>query len=203
MSLTIRWGDVSGMKRMENALGRLSGHEKHLSLQRAVNHTGDKAKTQVIRALAKQTGLANKVIKRSVKVNRAFGASVSSFVPDESSLFYVMTTRGGDISLKYFKAREIRAGVTASPFGKRVLFAGSFIKGGRFPNRVAAKGLNGHVYRRIGEGRGPLELLNSGVIIPAEMLKGETVKTFFDVVDRDLPDRVTHEIERLIPGFFD
>ncbi len=46
MSLTIRWQDVSGMVRLSNALGRLSSHEKHLALQRAVNHTGDKARTE-------------------------------------------------------------------------------------------------------------------------------------------------------------
>lgn len=184
------------MRRTENALARLDDAARYTVLQRAVNHTGDKARTVVTRTLAQQTGLRYGVIRKAIKVERA----------SYQSLDYVMTTHGGDISLKYFKARETRAGVTASPFGKRQLFAGTFMKGGRFPNRVTAKGLNGHVYepdRSVSKWGRPVSLVNSGVIIPAEMVKGETLSAFTDVVDRELPGRVMHEIDFLVPGFFD
>lgn len=193
----LRWQDVSGLDRLGNAIGRLSDLQRDTALMRAVNHTGDKAKTAVIRALAAQTGLKQKVIRKAVRAKRAAGAGHANM-----SLEYVMTTRGGDISLKFFAARETRAGVTAAPFGQRQLFAGTFIKGGRFPNRVTARGLNGHVYRREGAGRGPLEFMDSGVIIPAEMVKGATADAFRTVVERDLPPRVMHEIMRIAPGVF-
>lgn len=200
MPIVLKWQDVSGLVRLSNALGSLGDHKKHLVLQRAVNHTGAKARTQVVRALAKQTGLPNKVIQRAVRVKRASGASVK-FYPG-GSLDYVMTTRGGDIALKYFKAREVRRGVTASPFGKRSLFEGAFMRGGRFPGRVHVPRFNGHVFERVGTDRHPYELKKSGVIIPDEMLTGATAAAFHKVVERDLPARVSHEIDRLCPGIF-
>jgi hypothetical protein len=184
--LRLRWQDISGLKRVENAVGMLSSEQKDNAFRRAVNHTGDKARTVVIRTLAEQTGLKQKVIRKAVKVKRA----------NFSSLEYVMTTRGGDISLKFFAARETRPGVSAAPFGERRVFPGTFMKGGRFPNRVTAKGLNGHVYRRTGSGRGPLEMVDSGVIIPAEMVRGATASAFTGLVERELPPRVMHEIMR-------
>lgn len=202
MTLELQWQDVSGLQRLGNALGRLDGHQKHLSLQRAVNHTGDKARTKVIRALAEQTGLKYGVIKSAVRTGKAWGASASSFTQGRGSLSYTLSSKGGDISLKHFKARETRAGVTAAPFRKRESRSGTFIKGGRFPNRVAVSGLNGHVYKRSGAGRGPLEFQNSGVIIPVEMLKGASAKAFTDTINEELPKRVMHEIERLAPGIF-
>ena len=202
MSLTLRWQDISGMNRLGNAMGQLSGHQKHLALQRALNHTGDKGKTQVTRSLAAQTGLAYGVIKRAIKVRKAWGASGSSYLEGNGSLSYTMTTSGGDVSLKYFKARETTAGVTAAPFGTRKVFAGSFIKGGNFPERVQIRSLNGQVYKRAGKTRKPLEKLKSGVVIPAEMLKGATREVFLKTVETDLPNRVMHEIDRLAPGIF-
>lgn len=184
-------------------MGRLDSHQKHLALQRAVNHTGNKARTQVIRTLAKQTGLQYGVIKRAVRTGRAWGASQSSFTPSRGSLQYVLSTKGGDISLKYFRARETKGGVTAAPQGERKLFANTFIKGGRFPNRTTADGLNGHVYLRTGKGRGPLARQNSGVVIPEQMTKGRTVDVFTATIEAELPKRVMHEIQRLAPGIFD
>ncbi|MBB4005817.1 phage tail protein [Allorhizobium taibaishanense] len=206
--LTLHWGDVSGLKRLENAMMRLDGPQKRIVLQRAVNHTGDKALTQVTRTLAKQTGLPYRTIKKALKVGKATGTGISRETGEivsftDASFNYTITARGGDIALKYFKARETKAGVTAAPFGKRTLFAGTFMKGGRFPGRVNASSLHGHVFRRAGKGRNPIELQNSGVIIPAEMVTGASAKVFTETVDTDLPTRVMHEIRYLIPGFFE
>lgn len=201
MSIRIRWEDVSGMKRLDNAMGMLSSHQKTVALQRAVNHTGGKARTQVVRALTAQTGLKRKVIVKAIRVKKAYLGSANG-ASDGGSLEYVMSARGGDISLKFFAARETRRGVTAAPFGQRKLFAKTFIKGGRFPNRVTAKGLHGHVYLRTGKGRGPLELQDSGVVIPAEMIKGASAEAFTKTVEAELPKRAMHEINRLSGGIF-
>lgn len=194
--LSIRWRDIEGMRRTENALGKLDDFDRSTAIRRAVNHTGDKAKTVVTRTLAKQTGLPYRTIKKAIKVDRA----------DYRSLEYSLTTSGGDISLKYFKARETRGGVTAAPFGKRTLFPGTFMKGGRFPNRVTARGLGGHVYspdRSASRWYRPVSFVDSGVIIPREMIKDETARAFNTTVARDLPNRTMHEISFLVPGFFD
>lgn len=195
----LRWQDISGLERVGNAMAMLSGDQKNNALRRAVNHTGDKAKTVVIRELAAQTGLKQKVIRKAVRVTRA----------NYSSLEYVMTTRGGDISLKFFGARETRKGVSAAPFGQRRIFPGTFMKGGHFPKRVTATGLNGHVYEPVSREatgkstwRRPVSLRDSGVIIPAEMVRGATPSAFTSLVERDLPPRVMHEIMRIAPGVF-
>lgn len=212
MSIRIRWEDVHDLKRLDNAMGRLSAHQKHLVLQRAVNHTGGKAKTQVIRALSKQTGLKRGVIVSAIRVGKARGASAGNgdlFKEGQGSLVYEMSAKGGDISLKYFSPRETRKGVTAAPFGKRTLIAKSFIKGGRFPARqfnVPTKGqskLNGHVYLRAGSARIPIVFQDSGVIIPAEMIKGATADAFRSTVEAELPKRAMHELSRLAGGIFD
>ncbi|MDG4889617.1 phage tail protein [Mesorhizobium sp. WSM4887] len=194
--LTIRWADLSGLKRLDNALGRLSEMQRSLVLARAVNHVGDRLRTKLTRTLANQTGLPYRTIRRAIKVERA----------NYGELAYAMRTQGGDISLRYFKPRETRAGVTASPFGARRLFAGDFTKAGRFPNRVAAKGLGGHVYapdRSSTRWGRPVSLVDSGVIIPAEMVKGDSAQEFTAFANRELPPRVMHEISFMLPGFFD
>ncbi|MUZ63495.1 hypothetical protein GOZ98_12165 [Agrobacterium vitis] len=206
--MSIRWGDVSGLKRLENAMARLDGPQKRIVLQRAVNHTGDKALTQVSRTLAKQTGLPYGVIKEALKVRKATGTGISRETGEivsftDASFNYTITARGGNIALKYFKARETQAGVTAAPFGKRQLYAGTFMKGGRFPNRVKADSLHGHVVRRAGKRRNPIEIEESGVVIPAEMVSGASAKVFTETVETSLPTRVMHEIGYLIPGFFE
>jgi len=189
--LVIRWQNVDGMIRFDNALKALGDKKMRQVLQRGVARVGDMAKTQVIRALTAQTGLKRATIVKAVKVKR----------PDYGDLSYVMTTRGGDISLKYFSPRETRKGVSANPFGKRTMFAGAFLKGGRFPNRVPL-GMGGHVFQRVGAGRVPIELKNSGVIIPAEMVKGATAAAFTSTVARVLPQRIEHEITRATGGAF-
>lgn len=178
--------DVRDLKRFGNMIGAL-GQDGPKAVNRALNRTGDMARTQVVRALAKQTGLPQKTIRKAVKVKR------SSW----QSLEYTLSSSGGDVSLKYFKARETRKGVTAFVRGERELFAGSFIKGGSFARGRVALSMGGHVFQRIG-GRTELERLKSGVFIPIEMVEGATAAAFEGVVVDVLPRRLDHEINRLL-----
>lgn len=185
-ALALRWQDVTALRRFDNMLGAL-GKEAPKVLSRAVNRAGDMARTQVRRELTAQTGLKRKTIVKAVKTKRAGWRDLS----------YEMRSRGGDIALKFFAARETRKGVSAAPFGKRRVFAGMFIKGGRVPGRVPLN-MGGHVFRRVGQGRVPIELQDSGVIIPAEMVEGATAQAFRTTASRELPRRVEHEIGRLL-----
>lgn len=188
MHLVLRWQNVEGVRRFDNGIKALGDKRGRQVMQRALARSGDMARTQVTRALTEQTGLKRKVIVKAIKTKR----------PSYDDLSYVMTTRGGNISLKYFSPRETRKGVTASPFGQRQLFAGAFLKGGRFPNRVQLN-MGGHVFRRTGSGRTPIELLDSGVIIPVEMIQGQTAAAFTTTAARELPKRVEHELSRVLP----
>lgn len=168
-----------------------AGDKAPLAIGRALNRAGDQARTKMRRTLAKQTGLKYRVISKALGTQRAFrGASKGGL---GGSNQYVIYSRGGDIALKYFSARETRKGVTAAPFGKRRVFPGTFMKGGRFPNRKDL-GRGGHVFRRTGAARFPIEKQKSGVIIPEEMLKGETRDAFYSIVEAELPDRLAHEL---------
>lgn len=183
-SLTVKV-DASQLDRLAN---RLQGMNAPLIIGRAINHTGDKAKTAVIRALTAQTGLKRKVIAKAVKVKRA------SYTRDGGGNGYIMTTRGGDISLKYFDARETSTGVSAAPMGRRIEFKSNFILGGRPGRRVPIKKLGGHVFKREGKGRLRIIRQVSDVAIPDQMLKGATKEAFERIATQDLSARIEHEI---------
>jgi hypothetical protein len=190
--LSVSWGDIDGMRRFSRMLEKLGSNVPvRDALRRGLNHTGAVTKTQVVRVLAKQTGLKVRVIKRAVvEVKRA----------NSASLDYIMQSSGGDIALKHFAAREVRRGVSAAPFGERQTFAGKFMRAGRFPARVSVPKFNGHVFEREGSGRFPIVKVKSGVIIPAEMVKGATADAFRRVVAERLPARVSYELRRLTDG---
>lgn len=182
--------DVKGLQRFENMLGAL-GAEAPKAVNRALNRTGDMARTQVVRELSKQTGLPQRLIRRSVRVKR------SSW----RSLEYQLLSAGGDVSLKYFQKRETAEGVEAdlgAARGKTLFIGDTFFKGGVFPRRrVTIRSMGGHVFGRVG-GRTQLEKIKSGVFIPIEMVEGATAGVFEDVVRNTLPRRLDHEIGRLL-----
>lgn len=185
--LQIRWQDVDGLHRFDNGIKAL-GKNGHKVMQRALARSGDIARTQVYRSLTKQTGLKRKVIVRALKIKR----------PSYTDLSYTISARGGDIALKYFNPRETRAGVSAAPFGQRKVFPSTFMKGGRFPNRSGMV-FHGHVMKRVGSDRFPIEVQKSGVVIPNEMVTGATADAFLNTVRARLPQRVEHELARLMP----
>lgn len=156
--------------------------------RRAINHTGDKAKTAMRVVLVNQTGLKRKTINKAVTSTRASSKGGGS---------YVIKSKGGNIRLQFFKAKETRAGVSAAPWNKRSIYAGTFIKGGRFPNRVGLK-MGGAVLIRAGGSRYPLKTVKSGLFIAEEMVTGQSAQAFYSVVSRDLPARIAHEITRIL-----
>ena len=121
------------------------------ALARAINHTGDKARTQVVRALVKQTGA------KSYAVRRAMHTKPASI----GTLIFLIVSSGGYMSLKEFGARQTDKGVSAAPWDKRRVFPHTFI--------VAS--LGGHVFERKGSSRLPIRKL-WGPSIPKEMVQG-------------------------------
>jgi hypothetical protein len=168
---------------------KAAGANAPKALTRAINHTGKKATTQMVRALADQTGLKIKTTRKALKTKSASGPSGA----------FVITSRGGNIRLKFFKARETRKGVSAAPWNARRVYAGTFMKGGRFPNRVDL-GLGGAVVRRAGGGRYPLKTQRSGLFIPTEMVKGQTAGAFYGTAQAELPKRLLHELGFILGG---
>lgn len=164
-----RWG---GWK--VDAAGALAGAAG------ALNAVGDRAHAHVKQALPPQTGLTKRTINRAIKKRRA----------SVGSLTYEINSQGGNIRLKYFKARETRAGVSAAPWNQRQVFPGTFTRGGRFPARVALK-MGGQVFARTGGSRLPIAVQRSGLFIPDEMIskaaygafRGETRRLDVEVLN--------------------
>lgn len=204
ISITIS-GD--GLRRLTEATRGLSDRRARVAFSRALNHSGRAAGTQAGRALSDQTGLPKSTGRRAVRrhVERSTPATLS----------YTIHGRGGDVSLRYFRPRETKKGVTASPWGKRTLYAGSFLKAGWWPKRVVKPNWNRQVFIRsntsgYGKARSPITgklersgtkftKVKSGLFIPIEMVRGATANVWSNAARR-LQPRVEHEVRRLTKG---
>lgn len=185
-TIKIWWAD-DNLLRQAKKLMRLSERFPVL-VSREINKVGNRAKTQVIRNLTKQTGLPRDIIVRAVG---------NPTVAKPGRLSYDMVTRGGNIRLKYFSPKETDEGVAAKPFGKRVLYPGAFMRGGRWPNRVVVPGFKGHVFYRIGYGKRKdgsfgekITFARSGVVVPHEMTKDATAGAFKRIAGPLLKSRI-------------
>jgi hypothetical protein len=170
--------DTKGFERLVSVMD-LAGRNIKPALRRAINHTGDKARTQIGRALVKQTGIKYGKVRQAL---RTVPASTASLV-------YRIIAKGGYSSLKEFGARQVKRGVSAAPWGKRHLFPHAFI----------SPALGGHVFIRKGKGRGPIHKL-FGPAIPAEMVKEQSKAAFETTVATELPARLAVEIDAILAG---
>lgn len=183
--------DAASIHRLGNQIAA-AGARAPMALARAINHTGNKAKTQMVRALTAQTGLKRKVIARALVVSPA----------SAGALTYTIRSRGGNVALKYFGARETAKGVSAAPWNARSVYAHTFMKAGWWPHRVAKGNWNGQVFERAGSstnsGIDRFVKVKSGLYIPEEMVKGATAAAFSRTAETDLPDRLAHELARVL-----
>lgn len=143
----------------------------------ALNAGGSAMRVRTIEAETAQTGLAKRTIS---KAQREFKAT-------RARLEYEIEAAGGNVRLKYFRPRETRAGVSASPWNSRRVYAGSFMKAGwpqgsRWAKRKAKPNWNGQVFQRTGgktrTGMDEFEHAKSGLFIPTEMVTGQTAGAF-------------------------
>lgn len=190
MELRFNLGDDI-LGRFANSLGAMSEDQSGRVLARALNHEGDKKRTQVLRALAKQTGIKYGRIRAAVRTVRA----------GPGSLTYRLDFDGVETNIGDFSARQTKKGVSAAPWGVRRIFPHTFIikkYGGRVFKRTGAASDDTRFklfdYRIKDVGRFPIR----GVFGPnmaREVTKGDAREAW----DADLPnlaDRVGHEIEQ-------
>lgn len=159
----------NGLVRFHDAVRALGEAKARTAYAKAINNAGRDASKEVAPALTKQTGLPKRTAPKALRrhVVRA----------NAGRLAYQITAQGGDIRLKFFKARETRKGVTAAPWNKRKLEPGTFMRAGWWPKRVAKPNWNRQVFRRTGGttkfGKDEFENVKSGLFIPEELMKGE------------------------------
>lgn len=178
----------NGLVRFHDAVRELGEPRARIAYSRAINLAGRDAAKEVAPALTAQTGLpkrtAPKVLRRHVLRANA------------SRLAYQITAKGGDVRLKFFKARETRKGVTAAPWNKRTLFHSTFMKAGFWPKRVVKPNWNRQVFRRAD---GSFENVKSGLFIPEELTKGQAAAAWLRG-GQTLQRHVALEVRRVTKG---
>lgn len=182
-----------GLARFERAVEALGSEAKARGAYRKIiNRQGALLRKDAVSILPEQTGLQRATIQRALgKPVRASGVS----------LRYILTTRGGFISYKYFNARETRQGAFARPRGINTHLPRHFLKGGLFPNRVGLK-LGGHVFKAVGGGKAwgrKITKVKSDVRIPEEMVRSDMQRAY-ERNAKHLVPAIHDEIKRLTQG---
>lgn len=176
------------LKRFENMLGAIGAAQGRAALARAVNRTTRSVESRVIRAVAKQSSIPTKIARRSIKAKLAAHKGNGPLVGIVSGI-------GDGLSLKHFRAKQFSWGVKAKLWGSWHRFPGTFIWAGTFRSGQAVA--NGHVWQRTSAASFPIEM-QRGPAVPDEMVKGEAVKAYEEVVRTMLPARAMHELTRLL-----
>lgn len=204
-----------GLARFDKAVATLGSTGKAITaFSRAINRTGRTASNKAGRALAKQAGLPATTGKEAYRENveRASAARLA----------YTITGTGGEISLRHFKPRETRKGVSAAPWGNRTVFPGTFMKAGWWPKRKDMPHWKGQVFSRatsdghsynaaksnpfVRAGFKKRERVGtkfnkeySGVYIPVEMVRGNAAAAFL-AAGPMLDARIAHEVRAITRG---
>jgi len=177
------------IKRFGNQLGALSERDGHKALARAVNRTTNTVHGRVIRSVVQQSSIPRQIVKQQVSKQTVKPGS-------GNSLEGVIFARGNPIPLKEFKAKQFSYGVKAKVWGKQRKFVGMFIFAGTY--RSGKSVANGHVFQRVTTAGLPIEL-QRGPAVPSELVRNNAKEEFTKTVKEMLPQRVQHELGRLLP----
>lgn len=173
VEISITWHGLDTLRQRLESMARQAPKATALAL----NRTAETARTRVGRVLVTQTGMPYGGIRRSLSIRHASATSLAS----------ALVARGGYSEMSEFRARQVKAGVSAAPWNKRQIFGGTFI----------IKRYGGNVYKRVGAARFPIYKLY-GPAIPVEMVKDQSAAEFVKTVETELPKRLDHELGRAL-----
>jgi hypothetical protein len=159
-----------------NALAALGEGRARTAMSRALNHEGDKGRTQVKRALVRQTGIKYGAVDKAIATIRATPATLT----------YALKVRGDETNIAWFGGVQRRKGVSAAPWHKRRVFRHSFI----VPKF-------GRAFIRTSKSRLPIRPLY-GPNLARELVKDSSANAWQSGV-ANLVARVGHEIGRMLP----
>jgi hypothetical protein len=162
----------------EAAVARVGEQAATRAFNRALNSEGNKVRTQVRRALRKQTGARAALINRETRTIR------STF----TNLTYAIEARGDYLGLSHFSPRQFGYGVRAKPWGRWQRFESAFLVGS----------LGNNVFLREGRARLPIRKM-FGPAIPKEMLQHAT-RDAFEAAQPNVLAEATRQIRRMIDG---
>ena len=164
------------LARYGNQLAALGEGKARKALSRALNHGGDKGRTQVKRAFVKQTGIKYGAVNKAMATVRATPATLT----------YALKAHGNETNIAWFGGLQRRKGVSAAPWHKRRIFRHSFIVP-RF----------GRAFVRTSKRRPPIRPLY-GPNLARELVKDSSAAAWRSGVV-NIVSRVGHEIGRMLP----
>lgn len=145
----------------------------------AVNLTIRNTNTRIAREVRKDIGLKSKTIKDSLGVKKATRAKREGQI--------IVSPK--PVSMKEFGARQIKSGVSATILRKKGRT--------RIPGAFIVKSLGGHVFRRVGDARGPIEKIwGPSVRLNVQKRKPELDKFIAEAMDKNMKERLRWEIEK-------
>jgi len=158
----------TGLETFRAGFARL-GEEGPSIMAGLLNAGGLALRTRTVAKETEQTGLKESTVDRAQVAVEASPGRLS----------FSIQVEGGNIRLKHFGAQESGGGVTARPWNRPTFYPGAFITSGRQGARAPAPKLHGQVYRAKSEtsrrwGR-PITQVKSGLFLPDELVKGETI----------------------------
>jgi minor tail protein Z (GPZ) len=175
--------DTSGLEKMGRAFRELSLDAREKAEVRAINHVGNKAFTVMGRTMAKTMGMKVGEAKASMKKRYASAGSPA----------FRIVAKGSYLTLFRFGGRQTKRGASSAAWGKRRVYAHSFVA--RMPSghtgifkRMPGSEMASRKKEKIKEMWGPA--------FPVEMVKGDTKLAFERLVDTDLLSRFEHELTR-------
>lgn len=166
------------LSRYAEQIAAIGDGQAAVAFSRAMNHEGDKGRTQVKRALVQQTGIKAGAAAKTMKTVRA----------TPTRLAYTIVQDGSETNLVSFGARQGAKGVSAAPWNIRRVFRdagrGSFIR-------------NGKVFIRENTPSYPIRQL-FGPNLAREIVK-EQSREAWERIPPTIADRVGHELSRMLP----
>ncbi len=157
-----------------------------------LNAEGMAAREKTVAAETAQTGLKHDTLQRAQHAIEA----------GPNGLSFTITSQGGNVRLRFFGPHEGGGGVTATPWNRATYYGGAFLTSGRAGARRMVPKLNGQVFERAtsklrwNENRpgrkaykSPIRVVRSGLFIPDEMTKGQTLGAFEGAVS-SMADRI-------------
>lgn len=187
--------DSSGLKKLEKQLDRMAAKLPQ-AIARGLNEGGDKVRTQVQRALQKQTSLVKySSVTSRVRTMRGYGASApkSGIGPvGPGSLSYSIIVAGHPPT----KPKEFRTRVTKGPGGGVTIIMWNSPHKFR---RSFQQAQRGGLRARLGGPRTPIRSFD-GPNLAKEAVKDEAKAAFFDTVETAIVPAVEKQIMRALGG---
>jgi hypothetical protein len=164
------------------------------NIARMIDSVGNKTKTAVKRATAKQAGVKYGSLGETITSRTILGHG-GAIARGE----YEIIARGVTLSLKEFTPRAEAGGISAAPWGRRRSFLHAFF------------GPGGHVFVRAhpsqGTRRGPRPVHSQlpirklwGPAIPKEMVKDEAEQVFYRTVEKLFAVAIEAQIAKAVMG---